>query len=302
MTTTVPADFSAALRASIQRSGLSLNQISRRLREAGTPVSISALSYWQNGENRPERASSLAAVAALEEILGRPPRTLTALLGPRRPRGRWTNRDGPVVTYDQVWHRPESVARALAKVDATPDDLKSPHRLSQYVSYRVDGRGHEESMVVRRLIRADRDDTTRFVFVTRCSSLTHPPTVIHTEGCRPSRFRADVPSSTCVFEFLLDRPLAAGELAFVEFGVRFPPGQTDRHAQIAIYRPARDLVLQIAFDPDHPPRTCNGYFQPRSGLPLEKRDEVSFNPATGTYQFITLDPEPGQYGIQWCWR
>ncbi|CCH33299.1 helix-turn-helix transcriptional regulator [Actinosynnema sp. NPDC047251] len=302
MTTTIPADFSAALRAAIQRSGLSLNEISRRLREQSTPVSISALSYWQNGENRPERAGSLAAVAALEAILGQPPETLTALLGPRRPRGRWTNRTGPTITYDQVWERPESVARALAKVDATPDELDTPHRLSQYVSYRVDGRGHEESMRVRRLIRADHDGTSRFIFVTRCSSLTQPPVVTFTEGCRPARFRADVPSSTCAFEFVLDRPLDSGELAAVEFGVRLPPGQTDRHAQLAIYRPTRDLVLQIAFDPDHVPLRCNGYFQPRHAMPVEKRGEVTFDRSAGTFQFITLDPAPGQYGIQWSWR
>ncbi|MEU4804288.1 helix-turn-helix transcriptional regulator [Actinosynnema sp. NPDC023587] len=301
MTTTMPADFSGALRAAIQRSGLSLNEISRRLRERSTPVSISALSYWQNGENRPERASSLAAVSALETILGQPPETLTALLGPRRPRGRWTHRPGPTIAFDQVWDRPESVARALAKVDATPEELDTPHRLSQHVSYRVDGHGHEESMRVRRLIRADHDGTTRFLFVTRCSSLNQPPGVTFTEGCRPTRFRADVPSSTCAFEFALDRPLDAGELAAVEFGVRFPPGQTDRHAQLAIYRPARDLVLQIAFDPDHLPRHCNGFFRPRNAMPVEKRGEVAFDRAAGTFQFITLDPVPGQYGIQWSW-
>ncbi|MEV0675674.1 XRE family transcriptional regulator [Actinosynnema sp. NPDC050436] len=302
MTTTMPAEFSAALRAAIQRSGLSLSEISLRLRERSTPVSISALSYWQNGENRPERASSLAAVTALEAILGQPPATLTALLGPRRPRGRWTNRTGPTVAYDQVWDRPESVARALAKVDATPDELDTPHRLTQHVSYRVDGRGHEESMRVRRLIRADHDGTSRFIFVTRCSGLTQPPAVTFTEGCRPARFRADVPSSTCAFEFVLDRPLAAGELASVEFGVRFPPGQTDRHAQLALFRPARDLVLQIAFDPEHLPRRCHGYFQPRHGLPVEKRDEVTFTRTASTFQFITLEPVPGQYGIRWSWR
>ncbi|HEX8867868.1 MAG TPA: XRE family transcriptional regulator [Lentzea sp.] len=295
------AEFGAALRCAIERSGLSLNEISQRLREQDTPVSVSALSYWQNGENRPERASSLAAVAALEEILGQAPSTLTALLGPRRPRGRWTHRPGLALTYDQIWVRPDSVAKALAKVDATPEDLDTPHRLSQYISYRVNAQGFEESMRVRRIVRADHDDTTRFVFVTRCITLPQPPVVTFTEGCRVARFRADVPSSTCVFEFLFDRALKAGELAAVEFALRFPPGQASRHAQIALYRPAREMVLHIAFDPAMLPETCFGFFQPRSALPREHQPPVTFDAETTTYQFITLDPMPGQYGIKWSY-
>lgn len=154
---------------------------------------------------------------------------------------------------------------------------------------------------MRRLVRADHDNTTRFVFVTRCSALPQPPVVTFSEGCQVARFRADVPSSTCVFEFVLDRPLAAGELASVEFALRFPPGQTSRHAQIAIYRPAREMVLHIAFDPAMLPRTCFGYFQPRNVLPREHAREVTFDEQTTTYQFITLDPMPGQYGIEWSY-
>lgn len=299
--TPVGAEFGAALRDAIGRSGLSLNEISKRLRERATPVSVSALSYLQNGENRPERASSLAAVSALESILGQEEGTLAALLGPRRPRGRWANRPGPAVAYDQVWARPENVARALAKVDAGPADLDTPHRLSQYVSYRINAQGCEESMRVRRLLRADHDGTTRFVFVTRCSALPQAPVVTFTEGCQAARFHADVPSSTCVFEFVLDRPLAAGELAAVEFAVRFSPGQTNQHTQIALYRPAREMVLHIAFDPDRTPLRCFGYFQPRCGAPREHQGEAVFDGQASTYQFITLDSLPGQYGIQWSY-
>ncbi|RSN27403.1 XRE family transcriptional regulator [Amycolatopsis sp. WAC 01416] len=301
MTSLAPAEFGAALRAAIERSGLSLSEISRRLRDQETPVSVSALSYWQNGENRPERASSLAAVTALETILGQRPETLTGLLGPRRPRGRWTIRADTALPYDQVWRRPEEVARALAKMDVTPDELDTPNRLSQYLSYRVDGEGHQESVRVRRLIRADHDGTSRFVFVNRCSSITQPPAVLFAEGCRPARFRADVPSSTCVFEFALDRTLAAGELAVVEFGVRFPPGQARKHVQIALYRPARDVAVQIVFDPKRLPRRCAGFFRPRGSMPPEERCEATFDRDTSTFQFITLDPQPGQYGIQWSW-
>ncbi|GAA4445385.1 multiprotein-bridging factor 1 family protein [Actinokineospora soli] len=294
-------DFGSALRTAIQRSGLSLSEISRRLDERRTPVSASALSYWQNGDNQPERAGSLAAVAALEEILSQPPRTLTGLIGPRRPRGRWTPRAGAAVAYDKLWARPDAVARVLGKIDATPVDLERPQKLSHHVSYQVGPDGHEKSMRVRRLVRAEQDGTTRFVFVSRCNALSQPPAVVYTEGCKPGRFRADVPTSTCVYEFLFDRPLETGELASVEFGLRFPPGQTDQHARMALFRPAREMVLQIAFHPDLLPDRCYSFFQARSDERVEKRREVRFDPHTNTFQYITLDPPPGQYGVVWEW-
>lgn len=63
-----------------------------------------------------------------------------------RPVGDTRARLGVALAYDQIWARPECVARALAKVDASPDDLDTPHRLSQFVSYRVNAQGCEESM------------------------------------------------------------------------------------------------------------------------------------------------------------
>jgi hypothetical protein len=126
--------------------------------------------------------------------------------------------------------------------------------------------------------------------------------VTFAEGCRPARFRADVPTSTCVFEFLLDRPLNTGDLAAVEFALRFPPGQTDRHAEIAIWTPTRDLVVQVSFDRRRLPEHCHAYWQPRNTLPWQHRGEARLDGETHSFQYITLDPPPGQYGITWRWR
>ncbi|WP_231949529.1 XRE family transcriptional regulator [Alloactinosynnema sp. L-07] len=296
------SEFHIILRGAIQHSRLSLEEISARLREHGTPVSPSTLSYWQNGDNQPERAQSIVAVGALEEILGQPSGSLVALIGPRRPRGGWVPRAGADVSYDKLWKAPDALHRAMSKVDAHPDDLSSPLKVSQHMSYRVDAEGHEESLRVRRLIRADRDDTRRVLFATRCSTLPKPPVVTHAEGCSPARFRADVPSATCVFEFILDRPLRAGELAAVEFALRFPPGQVDRHVELAVRRPTRDLIMQVFFDPRKLPTSCQTFWQPRSTLPSKTVQEISLDSATPMAQYIALDPVPGQYGITWKWR
>ncbi|XVQ83159.1 hypothetical protein ACQP2K_30595 [Microbispora siamensis] len=86
--------FHVALRAAVEARGLTLeDRLRHRLEERGLRVGTTSLSYWQQGLRRPERAESLRAVRALEEILALPPRSLTDLLGPPMPRGR--GGDGP---------------------------------------------------------------------------------------------------------------------------------------------------------------------------------------------------------------
>ncbi|MGY0237073.1 hypothetical protein [Longispora urticae] len=290
--------FGAALRGAIQRSGLSLDEVSRRLRARHTPVSASALSYWQTGASRPERTSSLAAVTELEALLGEPPGSLAALLGPRRPRGRRPAGRPPA---DPLWTRPGALARALDKLDAGVDDLHHPVTVSQHLAFRIDDGGQEESVRVRRVIRAERDHTARILFVSRCGPLSQPPLVTFAEGCQPARFRADVPTATCVFEFVLDRPLRAGELAAVEFGLRFPPGQTDRHVVVAVPHPARELVLRVTFAPGRVPASCHAYRQPGPDPAGRQRSGIALDGDCRTAQSIVLDPAPGRYGIAWDW-
>lgn len=79
--------FSTALRDAISTSGLGLDRVQARLLDRGIAVSVTALSYWQTGKRQPERASSIAAVRALEDILAVPTGSLLALLPPPRPRG-----------------------------------------------------------------------------------------------------------------------------------------------------------------------------------------------------------------------
>lgn len=84
--------FSIELRAAIKASGLGLDRIQDRLRKRGIPISVTALSYWQSGKRQPERARSISAIHALEEILHRPAGSLVRLLQPPRPRGQAARR------------------------------------------------------------------------------------------------------------------------------------------------------------------------------------------------------------------
>jgi hypothetical protein len=95
--------FEVALAALIDRSGLTLDRVRDRLAERGVHVSRATLSYWRQGRSRPERAASLDAVTALEELFGLPNASLLKLLGPRRPRGPRAARPGTVIGRSELW-------------------------------------------------------------------------------------------------------------------------------------------------------------------------------------------------------
>ncbi|GLZ81999.1 hypothetical protein Afil01_68060 [Actinorhabdospora filicis] len=290
--------FSSALRTAITASGKSLVALSRELRARGAPASVSTLSGWQTGENHPERASSLAALATLEEILGLPPRTLLALVPSRRPRGRWRAPASTTLPHRRMWRSPEAVERVLARLDAAPADLYVPARVSRTVKIVVDGRGFERESHHRNLLRGGREETTRVFGMLRSASLPRLPVVAGTDGCRPGRMRADVPAALTAFELLLDTPLRPDELRQIDFVVRFPPGQRERHMDLRVPPGLRDVVVQAAFDPACPPRGCAGFYQAAQGRPETPLDAGN-GPAW--FQFAVIDPAPGIYGIRWEW-
>src|SRR4051794_27382889 len=80
--------FDVALRAAIVARGLSLDRIQHRLGRQGVQISLATLSYWQSGQRRPERPTSLRALEHLEDVLEVPRQSLRDLLGPPTPRGR----------------------------------------------------------------------------------------------------------------------------------------------------------------------------------------------------------------------
>ncbi|MGH3737804.1 MAG: helix-turn-helix domain-containing protein [Micromonosporaceae bacterium] len=291
--------FSEALRTALTASGYSLEQLSAELRRRGTPVSVSALSNWQTGENHPERASSIAAVSTVEAVLGVPARSLVTLIPPRRSRGR--RRTVPGLPHQRLWRSPEVVTRLLAKLDADPAELTAPARISRTEKARIDEWGHERGSHTRLLLQGNRDRTERLFVVTRCHSLPQAPTVYGTEGCRPGRFRADATASLYAFELLLDRPLAAGELTAVEYGLRLPPGQPETRSTVRVHPGLRDLTLRIDFHPGRMPVRCHGFHQPAYDQPEQPTLRRGGDELARGFQLVLLDPAPGIHGVRWEW-
>lgn len=72
--------FPLALRTALSVRGLPLQRVQHHLAHRGVKVGVTSLSYRKQGARRPQRAESLRAVEALEEVLRLPGDSLLRLL------------------------------------------------------------------------------------------------------------------------------------------------------------------------------------------------------------------------------
>ncbi|MQA25082.1 MAG: hypothetical protein GEU94_06350 [Micromonosporaceae bacterium] len=202
---------------------------------------------------------------------------------------------------ENTWAQPDAVLRVLSKLDATPSDLYRPARISRHMKLQVDAAGHERQTQSRELLRGGPGVARRMIKMLRCKSLPLPPTVLAAEGCRLERFMADTATFTCAFEFALNRPLREGELAMVETTIRNPPGQDDQFTAWRLRQHVREFVVQVDFDPGRLPARCVYYHQPSAGDPPQTVEERVSPEGCASFQFATIDPVPGIYGVRWDW-
>lgn len=294
-------EFHRALALALAAHGQSLDQVARELRQRGTPISTSTLSAWQTGLSRPERAASVSAVIALEELLGLPGGQLRGTLPLRRPRGRRA-RDAvvePTGRHQRWGDESQSVRHTLGKLDADWRDLANPRPLTYRAQMHVGPQGEEAVMRVTRVLKGGPGGATRMLYVTRYACLSQAPLLTMAHGCRLVRFSGDTDTGIAAFEFALHRPIGAGELILTEFGIRFPPRQTDRFMEIRAYEGMRDLVLETSFNAAYTPIRCQAYYHPSPALPLRVLRESTGAAVSGEFQYIHLNPAPGIYGIRW---
>jgi transcriptional regulator with XRE-family HTH domain len=284
-------EFPERLRAAVLASGLSLGEISRRLRESGTPVSVSGLSAWQSGVSRPDRAASLRALPALERILGLPAEELRSRVG-RRPRG-----PGRQPATDQTAWDPGTVTRFLASLDTRVDDPASPQLLSLRFRLVVGADGQQVSKHASLLVRAGAQGAHRIVRATGYERLPAPPRVVPLPGVHLGRSHADPASGLLAYELLLDDQLRPGETGLVEYVTLFPEGVDSPWTSANVAPSARELALEVQFD-GRQPGVVESFVQPGGA---EDEVRAALPGGTGVHQLVVLDPEPGTYGIRWDW-
>ncbi|PRW65155.1 hypothetical protein CEP50_01105 [Actinopolyspora mortivallis] len=293
--------FDVALRAAIRSSRLSLERIQHRLRSRGTPVSITALSYWQSGRRRPERPDSLAALRELEDVLGVPDGALSALLGPPKPRGR-SRGESTAPPLTSLWSDNASAAGMLSRLDTSADGHLT--RLSQHDVLDIDGAGKQRGLRVRQLVRAERNGVDRWVTVFDNSGTDiSPPSIRAMKGCTLGQALSDHRSGVIVAELLFDRALEKGETALLEYEISHGPnglvGTDQDHTYSRRFRlPVREYLVELRFDPDNPPLYCESFSTRSDGSELDPPKPLSLD-SRGHTHTVALDFGSGAFCVRW---
>ncbi|MGW1676369.1 hypothetical protein [Saccharopolyspora sp. NPDC002376] len=292
--------FEAALRTAIRASRLSLERIQHRLRARGTPVSITALSYWQSGRRRPERPDSLLALQQLEQVLGVPENALSTLLGPPRPRGRTRQASAEAPPLSSLWSENESAAELLTKIDTSHDSKLA--RLSHHDVVHVDQRGELRKIRTCKLVRAESNGVDRWVIMfDGASSGENPPIIRPIRSCRLGQVLTDHARDLVVAELLFDRALARGETMLLEYEIIDPPTGPNEveHSFCRLFRlPVRQYVAELQFDPAHPPTRCESYVGDSTTQEVEPPKPLTVD-RFGRTHAVALDFGMGVFGVRW---
>jgi hypothetical protein len=289
--------FHSALRAAIEDSGLTLDRLRHRLAQRGIQVSVTSLSYWQQGRSRPERADSLRAVHAIESILGMPRHSLAALLGPPRPRGRWTKRDRD---YDGILGPADALAEAV-----TPMIGPSDSRLrvfSQEDSVLVGPDRTIRSVHSRFVVEATADGPDRHVAVYSAEPGTSSAdiSVEALANCRLGRTRRHPDAAVIAAELLFDRRLRIGETQFFDYAITISAPTTSFGYRRGFRYPADSYVVRVEFSDKVLPARVHGFSQlkPHAGVTVD--DELIVTSGRWVHR-AERSVKPGVIGIGWEW-
>ena len=293
--------FPVALRAAIRASGLSLDRIQYRLRARGLTISVTALSYWQSGRRRPERPESLSALKHLEEVLGVESGSLTALLGPPRPRGR-AQRTPSAMPIEALWNNRQELASLLSRMDLNSD--ASLTRISQHDRVEIAPDRGERSVRVRQVLRAEHDGADRWISVYDVAKPGNPfPRIVPLQSCQLGRVAKDPEAGLIVNELLYDRPLSRGETIIMEYEIvaAGPPYARGDDSFCRKFRlPVRDYVVELRFDPSDPPGFCHQIATPADDAEASTRRELVVDSAGRTHA-VVLGFGPGTFTVEWGW-
>ncbi|MET9627142.1 hypothetical protein ABZX92_06735 [Lentzea sp. NPDC006480] len=292
-------EFAEALTRAVEASGLSLERIQHHLELRGVQVSLSTLSYWRRGRSRPERPESLAAVAALEEILKLAPGTLTGSLGDKRPRGRWVER---AAALEGIWQEAAiDLGRAIARVDKL---MPYPAR---YVSVRdltvIGPDRREVEMRTSAVIEAFEDGVDRILVARTADEADHSPgEIVADKSCRVGRVRTDPEHKLLVAEIILDRVLRAGDTALVDLRFISDAGADSVSADRSFVRSQRDYVMEVEFHPDAVPVRCHGFSRSEPGAPEVETGELWIGTTASTHLVVHEAQAGCVHGIKWEWE
>ncbi|MGW5745526.1 hypothetical protein [Amycolatopsis sp. NPDC003861] len=285
--------FSRALSLAIDRSGLGLARLGSRLTAAGVPVSTTTLSYWRTGRTRPERPHSLRAVTVLEDVLGLPARSLTGLLS--RP-GHCGAPDP--VGWERLWGPRNGVLPVLRSFDAA--DETSLLVLSLHEAVYVGADRCLTRLRVREVVRAIEEPVQARVVALRGCAPGRPPRLVSTRYCRAVRTEVLAEPGFVISELVPVRPLAAGEIAILEYEFEYTDDVPDTSYDRRFRHPVAEHLVEVHFAPEALPSACHAYRLDGPGGVEREVAAVPVAPETPALCFAS-EVGAGIRGLRWGW-
>ncbi|WP_338695394.1 hypothetical protein V2W30_09775 [Streptomyces sp. Q6] len=291
--------FHVALRAAIAARQLPLHRVQHHLERQGIKVGVTSLSYWQQGARRPQRAESMRAVRALEEILELPEESLIRLLDPvggpaaRRPASR---------SYRSLVAASSVVERLLAELGSPPDG--GLHTVGHHERIRIGARRELLGTDSQHIVRAHRDGVDRYVAVHHGDPGCSPSEVAvdAVENCRTGRVRWDEGTGVLVAELLFDAHLRAGDTQLFRYG--FEDGTAGASTEYArgFDFGGGQYALQVRFADAALPVSCHRFAQQSAAAPRGSRQELALNGRHRTVHVVEPQVRAGLLGIGWDWE
>ncbi|MDO5629170.1 MAG: helix-turn-helix transcriptional regulator [Mobilicoccus sp.] len=271
--------FHEKLDEAIEKRGLSLNRVRHHLRRSGHDVSVATLSYWRRGLARPTRARSLAAVEALEKVLGLEPQELIASLNaPATVDG-----SASLATADEL-----AATLGLTWEGGT-------RRMSLQETTFLDERGHPTHIRYRSSVIAERDGVDRLPAAFGLEDEAAEPEFVALAGCTLGRLvRSDTLMMT---ELVLPHPLRRGDGWVLEYQIDVHhPALAMTMARRYVAGSLRDLHMGLVFHPDHLPLSLEWATESTAGR--EVHPIVLRGPSADVH---LVDFGPGVLEMTWTW-
>lgn len=285
--------FAHAFREATDQRGLSLERITYHLRRRGHDLSAATLSYWRTGRSVPQRSASIAALGALEEILGVDRGSLAALVPPRPVRTAVEGRNA--VRAERFIKRADIITDMMASLGLTWDT--GFEYISTYDRISIARDGTLDSQVVSALLRATRDGIDRLPAWYGLDDARSYPYVSAEVNCRVGGVREGPNMPLIVAELLLPRPMNVGDVLYVEYrfgaaGQTMPINDWNR----GFIAPIRDAYQEVSFHPQAMPVKAQEIIEVGS----DERS-VSLPVTDSALRRYRRDFGPGVWGMRWEW-
>lgn len=286
--------FADAFREATNQRGLSLERLTYHLSRRGHELSAATLSYWRTGRSLPQRAASIAALSALEEILDVERGSLAGLIPPRparRPSDNLLN--VPVEQYVKSGH---VVADMIADLGLDWHNGFEFLSVQDHLTLRRDGT--LDRQLVTHILRANREGIDRLPVWYGHEDARSYPFIVAEMNCKIGRVREDPQMPLVVAELVLPRPMQVDEVIRIQFSCG-AVGQTVTMQDWirAFVAPCAESYMEIVFDPDAVPAHAEEVIE------IDSAEQATSLPiADNALRRYKRDFGPGSWGLRWQWR